>query len=40
MIDFEEAASQGTLTERYENYVAAMEGTGQYIKTFVEWLDS
>ena len=29
-----------TLKERYEIYVACMQGTGEYIKKFQEWLDS
>ena len=31
---------EGTLKERYAIYVACMEGTGEYIKTFDEWLNS
>lgn len=38
--DFERAASQGNLKDRYKIYVAFMEGTGEYIKTYSEWLDS
>jgi len=29
-----------TLEERYEIYVSCMQGTGEYIKTFDEWLNS
>lgn len=29
-----------SLKERYEIYVACMEGSGEYIKTFDEWLNS
>lgn len=31
---------QGSLRDRYAIYVSCMEGTGQYIKTFEEWLNS
>ncbi len=30
----------GSLEERYLIYVNCMEGTGTYIKTFDEWLNS
>lgn len=29
-----------TLKDRYEIYVASMEGSTSYIKTFDEWLNS
>ena len=32
--------NQGTLEERYAIYVDCMEGTGEYIKSFDEWLNS
>ena len=32
--------NQGTLKERYDIYVSCMEGTGEYIKSFDEWLNS
>jgi hypothetical protein len=28
----------GTLRDEYDIYVACLEGTGEYIKTFDEWL--
>lgn len=30
----------GTLEDRYEIYVSCMKGSGEYIKTFDEWLNS
>ena len=30
----------GTLQDRYDIYVACTEGTGEYVKTFDEWLNS
>ena len=30
----------GNLQDRYEIYVSCMEGSGEYIKTFDEWLNS
>jgi hypothetical protein len=32
--------SAGAMQDRYDVYVACMEGTGEYIKTFDEWMDS
>jgi len=32
--------NQGTLEQRYEIYVACMQGSGEYIKSFSEWLNS
>lgn len=29
-----------TLQDRYDIYVACTEGTGEYVKTFDEWLNS
>ena len=29
-----------SLLDRYDIYVASMQGTGEYIKTFDEWLNS
>lgn len=29
-----------TLRDKYDIYVECMKGTGEYIKTFDEWLDS
>lgn len=29
-----------TLEDRYEIYVSCMKGSGEYIKTFDEWLNS
>lgn len=29
-----------SLRDRYDIYVSCMEGTGEYIKTFDEWLNS
>lgn len=31
---------QGKLNDRYEGYVRCMQGTGEKIKTFEEWLGS
>ena len=28
------------LYDRYQIYVSCMQGSGEYIKTFQEWLDS
>jgi|TARA_B110000879_G_scaffold210907_1_gene302105 hypothetical protein len=30
----------GQLSDRYDVYVMCMEGSGEYIKTFNEWLNS
>ena len=30
----------GTLQDRYEIYVACMEGSDEYVLTFDEWLNS
>jgi hypothetical protein len=30
----------GALEDRYEIYVSCMKGSGEYIKTFDEWLNS
>jgi len=32
--------NQGTLEQRYEIYVECMKGSGEYIKSFDEWLNS
>jgi hypothetical protein len=32
--------NQGTLEQRYEIYVESMKGSGEYIKSFDEWLNS
>ncbi len=29
-----------TMYERYEIYVSCMKDSGEYVKTFQEWLDS
>lgn len=32
--------AEGTLRERWEIYCNCMEGTGEYVKTFDEWVNS
>lgn len=31
---------QGSLQDRYQIYISCMLNTGEYIKTFEEWLNS
>ncbi|MGB1973347.1 MAG: hypothetical protein ACPHQD_04790 [Vibrio toranzoniae] len=38
--DFEQAASQGDLVERYDIYVALSEDMEEEVKPFDEWLNS
>ncbi len=36
----QEYINRGSLDDRYQIYLACVEGTGQPVKTYDEWLDS
>ena len=38
--EFWQTQTRGTNSNEYDIYVACMEGTGEYIKTYEEWLAS
>jgi hypothetical protein len=40
MTDYKEGIFVNNLKDRYDIYVACMEGSGEYIKTFEEWASS
>lgn len=38
--EYDERLQAGRLDDRYSIYLEMMKGSGQYIKTYDEWLDS